>query len=84
LKSIPRFLHFAFQLFPVADCLKSSQLSAIAFFRICNIVDSDKLVGVVLILMFISVHPARIKGLVEKLAVLLLNGDLETTMGCTV
>jgi UDP-N-acetylglucosamine pyrophosphorylase len=34
--------------------------------------------------MFISVHPARIKGLVEKLAVLLLNGDLETTMGCTV
>jgi UDP-N-acetylglucosamine pyrophosphorylase len=33
--------------------------------------------------MFISVHPARrIKGLLEKLAVLQLNGDLETTMGC--
>jgi hypothetical protein len=74
-----RGFYILLQLFPV-----SSQLSAIAFFRICNIVDSDELVGVVLVLMFISVHPARIKGLLEKLAVLLLNGDLETTMGCTV
>jgi UDP-N-acetylglucosamine pyrophosphorylase len=34
--------------------------------------------------MFIYVDAARIKGLLEKLAVLQLNGELETTMGCTV
>jgi hypothetical protein len=63
-------LRFAFQLFPVADCLKSSQLCAIASFRICNIVDSNELVGHVLVLMFIYLHPARIKGRLDKLAVL--------------
>jgi hypothetical protein len=63
-------LRFAFQLFPVADCLKSSQLSAIASFRICNIVDSNELVGVLLVLIFIYFHPARMKGLLDKLAVL--------------
>jgi hypothetical protein len=60
----------AFQLFPVADCLKSSQLSAIASFRIGNIVDSNELVGVVLVLIFIYFHPARMKGLLDTLAVL--------------
>jgi hypothetical protein len=34
--------------------------------------------------MFIYLHPARIKGLLDKLAVLWLNAGLETTMGCTV
>jgi hypothetical protein len=70
-------------LFPVADCLKSSQLSGIASFRICSIVDSDELFGVVVVLMFIYVHPARIKGLLDKLGVLQLNGDFESTLGCT-
>ncbi len=33
--------------------------------------------------MNIYVDPARIKGLLDKLAVLKLNGGLGTTMGCT-
>jgi hypothetical protein len=59
-----------FSSFQLQICLKSSQLSAIASFRICNIVDSNELVGVVLVLMFIYFDPARIKGLLDKLAVL--------------